>query len=75
MTMTNYPAYIYDDIFRYGDSFIREANITDKDAVLNIREGLYGGLDFLQDFYDRLVSLPNGKAFVALNKNKEVRYM
>ena len=45
---------------------------SDKDDVLNIRKDLYGGLDYMPDCYDKLVSIPNGKAFVAIHRDKVV---
>ena len=39
--------------------------MSDKDGVLNIRKDMYGGLDFLPDMYDQMVSAANGKAFLA----------
>ena len=45
---------------------------SDKEDVLNIRKNLYGGLDYMPDCYDKLVSIPNGKAFVAIHEDKVV---
>ena len=50
---------------RYGDFIVREAKLSDKDGVLNIRKNMYDGLDFLPDMYDHMVSAPSGKAFLA----------
>ena len=58
--------------FRCGNYFIREAMPSDKEDVLNIRKNLYGGLDYMPDCYDKLVSIPNGKAFVAIHEDKVV---
>ena len=55
------------------DFQIREATEFDKEAVLQIRENVYGGRDYLPDYYDFFVAAPNVTPFVLLDKERIVR--
>ena len=55
------------------DYQVREATEPDKEAVLQIRENVYGGRDYLPDYYDFFVAAPNVTPFVLLDKEKIVR--
>ena len=50
------------------DTVIREATPEDKEAVLNIRDDIYGGRDYLPAFYDNLMSSQKTTSFVTLYK-------
>lgn len=60
---------------RFGDYEVKEAVRADRTAVLNIRKDIYAGLDFLPDFYEQLVTPPNGKAFLVQNKDKIISFL
>ena len=51
----------------------REATKSDKEAVLKIQENVYGGRDYLPDYYDDFLETPNMTPFVLLDKEKIVR--
>ena len=53
----------------------RKAVPDDKAAIFNIRKNLYDGLDFMPEFFPRLVSPINGTSFLALHEDKAVSMM
>ena len=57
------------------DVHIREATAADKEAVLNIRDDVYGGRDYLPAFYDNFMTSPLTTSFVVLYKGKIVSAM
>ena len=48
------------------DIEIRQATPQDKEAVLGIRDDVYGGRDYLAAFYDNFMSSPNTTSFVVV---------
>ena len=57
------------------DVHIRKATAADKEAVLNIRDDVYGGRDYLLAFYDNFMTSPFTTSFVVLYKAKIVSAM
>ena len=57
-----------------GDHVIREATQRDKQAVLALRKDVYGGRDYLPEYYDDFVCWPNVTPFVLLHKNEIVSF-
>ena len=51
---------------------IRQATLTDKEAVLSIHDHVYDGRDYLPVCYDELVSSPNVTAFVMFHRDSAV---
>lgn len=54
------------------DAHIREATPADKEAVLKIRDDVYGGRDYLPAFYDNFMSSAYTSSFVVLYKSNFV---
>ena len=54
------------------DIQIREATPADKEAVLNIRDDVYGGRDYLPAFYDNFMTSQFTTSFLVLYKGKIV---
>ena len=54
------------------DFSIREATSADKQAVLNCRQNVLDGFDYLPEFYDYFMAAENIKAFVLLHGEKIV---
>ena len=44
----------------------------DKERILNIRRNLYDGLDFMPEFFPKLVSPINGTGFLVTHKDETV---
>ena len=51
---------------------VREATPEDKEPVLNIRDDVYGGRDYLPAFYDNFMTSGFTTSFVVLYKGKIV---
>ena len=58
-----------------GDYLIREATQEDKQAVLSLRKDVYGGRDYLSEYYDDFVCWPNVTPFVLLHKDEIVSFL
>ena len=54
------------------DFTIRQAQIEDKDSVLQIHDHVYDGRDYLPYYYDFLLTCSNATAFVLLHGEKAV---
>lgn len=54
---------------------IREATLSDKQAVLDCHTNVYNGFDYLPEFYDHSLRLNNAKSFVLLHGDKVVSYI
>ena len=57
-----------------GDYLIREATQRDKQSVLALRKDVYGGRDYLPEYYDDFVCWPNVTPFVLLHKDEIVSF-
>ena len=69
----NYSVYLNArGIVLMDDYSIRLATPEDKEAVLNIRRNVYGGRDYLPDYYDDFMTSPNVTPFVLCHKDKIV---
>ena len=55
------------------DVEIREATLADKEAVLNIRDDIFEGRDYLLTFYDIFMTSRYTTSFVLVLKSKVVR--
>lgn len=51
---------------------IREAVLEDKNDVIRIQDNVYGGMDYLPDYYADFMACPNSTSYVAIINGKIV---
>ncbi|XP_013380614.1 histidine N-acetyltransferase-like [Lingula anatina] len=52
----------------------KEATLQDYDAVMAINDNIYGGLDYLPDYYKLFMTMPSMTAFLAEKKGETVAF-
>lgn len=56
----------------FNDIHFREATLCDKQAVLNLRHNVYGGLDYLPDYFEYFVQDKKNRRCIVGELNSEL---